>query len=79
MGSESRDYEGHRIELVSREAGTELLIDGEQVPYGRLPEGDFFLHDYAFDWTDDLMDLAQRRIDYRTKADSLRRGGADDQ
>ncbi|GGY55210.1 twin-arginine translocation pathway signal protein [Streptomyces tanashiensis] len=79
MGTERRDYEGHRIELVSREVGAELLIDDEQVPYGRLPQGDFFLHDYAYDWTDDLMDLAQRWIEYQAKADSLRRGGTDDQ
>ncbi|MFD0857141.1 hypothetical protein ACFQ07_33355 [Actinomadura adrarensis] len=77
MGSEHRDYNGHHIELVSRESGLELFIDGQQVAYGRLPEGDYFLHDYAYDWTDDLMDLAQRWIDYRAKADELRRGSSD--
>ncbi|WP_433005681.1 hypothetical protein [Kribbella sp. CA-294648] len=81
MGSESRDYKGHRIELASREEldavheeGLELRIDGEPVRYGRMPSGRYFMHDYAYDWTDDLFDLAERRIDYEAEAAKVRRG-----
>lgn len=84
MAVESREYKGHLIELVSpettegliedraeiSEAPMTLLIDGELVPYGQMPGGQYFLHDYAYDWTNDLLDLAQRWIDYRAKKDS---------
>jgi len=46
-----------------------LLIDGANVPYGQFQEGKYFLHDYAYDWVDDLTELARRYIDYRDKAD----------
>lgn len=73
MEPQDRIYKGRRIALVSREPEPELQIDDEQVAYGRLPDGQFFLNDYAYDWTDDLMDLAERRIDYRANADRIRR------
>ncbi len=41
-----------------------LKIDGKQKKYGRLPEGKFYLRDYAYDWQDDLGDLARRYVDY---------------
>jgi hypothetical protein len=85
MGSEHRDYKGHRIELISREAGaarvreaeSDLLIDGKPTRYDRLPNGKYFLRDYAFDWTDDLMGLAERWVDYQDKTDRIRRGNGD--
>ena len=51
----------------------ELLIDDEPVRYGQLPDGRYNLEEYAFDWRDDLMDLAQRFIDYRERVEEIRR------
>jgi hypothetical protein len=85
MKSERQEYKGHRIELRAREgeelrAGEEeqaeqleLLIDDAPVRYGQLPDERYFLQDYAYDWTDDLMDLARRYIDYRERANTIRR------
>lgn len=85
MEPEHREYKGHRIELrvpedaeVHARAGEdeeelELLVDDEPVRYGRLPDGLYFLPDYAYDWTDDLLDLATRFIDYRDRAEEIQR------
>src|SRR5215210_4911391 len=51
----------------------ELLIDDRPVRYGRLPDGRYALHEYAYDWQGDLIDLARRFIDYRDKAEEIRR------
>jgi hypothetical protein len=72
METERQEYEGHQIELREREGQRELLIDDVPVRYGQLPNGLYFLHDYAYDWTDNLAELAQRFIDYRRKADMIR-------
>jgi hypothetical protein len=45
-----------------------LLIDDEPVAYGRLPDGQFYLEKYAYDWRDDLMPLAKAYVDYRDKS-----------
>jgi hypothetical protein len=76
MEPQHQGYKGHRIELRAREderaAELELLIDGQPVRYGQFPDGRYFLHEYAFDWTDNLMDLARRFIDYRSRTDRIR-------
>lgn len=72
MKEESQEYEGHHIEIREREGKFELVIDNVPVPYGQLPDGRYFLHEYAFDWTDNLMELAQRFIDHRQRADKIR-------
>ena len=85
MEPERHEYKGHRIELrqregredrvgsAEREEKLELLIDDESVRYGQLPDGQYALEEYAYDWTDDLMDLAQRFIDYRDRSNEIRR------
>ena len=86
MQPERQEYKGHRIELRPRESREgvrareaergeerELLIDDQPVRYGQLPDGRYALEEYAYDWTDDLMDLAQRYIDYRERAQEIRR------
>ena len=91
MEPERQEYKGHRIELRSREAPRareaaralgdereeelELLIDDRPVRYGQLPDGRYFLHEYAYDWRDNLMDLARRFIDYQGRAEEIQRGG----
>ena len=72
MKPEYQDFEGHRIEIRHREEKSELLIDNAPIGYGRLPDGKFFLHEYAYDWTDDLLELARRFIAYRRKVEDVR-------
>ncbi|MBD0742407.1 twin-arginine translocation pathway signal protein [Streptomyces sp. CBMA152] len=76
MRPERLHHNGHRIEL--RVAGTELVlsIDDETISYGQLPDGRYFLHQYAYDWRDDLMDLARAFVDYQRTSDRVRRDRA---
>jgi hypothetical protein len=78
---ELRPREG-REEVRAREAergddlelqDLELRIDEQPVRFGQLPDGRYALEEYAFDWRDDLMDLAQRYIDYRERVEESRR------
>jgi hypothetical protein len=85
MEPQRQEYKGHHIELRAREAhplrapvaerekDLELRIDDEPIRYGQLPGGMYALHEYAYDWTENLMDLARRFIDYRDRADEIRR------
>jgi hypothetical protein len=85
MEPEREEYKGHRIELRPREGrgaereedvdlqDLELHIDEQLVRFGQLPDGRYALEEYAFDWSDDLMDLARRFIDYRERAEEIRR------
>jgi len=73
MRSERQDYEGSRIELREREGRPELVIDNVTVRYNQLPNGLYFLHDYAYDWSDNLLELARKFIDYRLRVDKVRR------
>ena len=49
----------------------ELRIDEQPVRFGQLPDGQYALEEYAFDWTDDLIELARRYIDYRERAEEI--------
>ena len=69
----SEEYEGHRIEVRERGDKMELVIDGIPIRYGQMHDGMYALHDYAFDHSHDLMELARRYVIYRDKADSIRR------
>lgn len=73
MKHEREEYQGHVISLREVEGKLELYIDNMPVRYGQLANGKYFLHDYAFDWTEDLIELARRYIDYRRKAEEIRR------
>jgi hypothetical protein len=89
MEPERQEYKGHRIELRPREdleaareedpdlEDLELLIDEQPVRFGQLPDGSYALEEYAYDWTDDLIDLARRYIDYQERAEEIRRGEAE--
>lgn len=82
MEPKREEYHGHVIELreargararsramesaTPDDDGPELLIDGEPVNYGQLPDGSYALTDYAYDWTGDLFELARRFIDYES-------------
>ena len=85
MEPQRQEYKGHTIELRApegreelrategREEERELLIDNQPVRYGQLPDGRYALEEYAYDWQHNLTDLAQRFIDYRDKAEEIRR------
>lgn len=72
MKPERTEYAGHRIEVREHDARPQLLIDDIPVPYGRLPNGKYYLDSYAYDWTDSLIELAHRFIDYQRKAEKIR-------
>jgi hypothetical protein len=72
MQPDRQEYEGYRIELREREGELELFIDDVPVRYGQLPDGLYFLHEYAYDPRDNLMDLARAFIDYRHRVDEIR-------
>ena len=72
MKPQHQEYEGHHIELRDREGKPELLIDESPVIYGQLPNGLYFLREYAFDWSKNLMDLAKKFIDYRRNVEIVR-------
>ena len=79
MKPEYQEYKGHRIELrpaqntadAVRGSQPELRIDGETMRYGRLPDGKYFLYEYAYDPRDDLQDLAHVFIDARMRSEDL--------
>ena len=84
MQPERHTYKGHVVELRRRPgdapareaepgAEPELLIDGQPVRYGQLPDGSYALHAYAYDWDADLIELARRFIDYQDQAEAVRR------
>jgi hypothetical protein len=76
MEPQRQEYKGHTIELRApegREDELELLIDKQPVRYSQLPDGRYALEEYAYDWHKNLPDLAQRFIDYREKAEQIRR------
>ena len=74
MKPECQEYEGHAIELRKHAGKIELLIDNLPIRYGQMHNGMYFLHDYAYDHAENLMELAQKFIDYRRKVDNIRRG-----
>jgi hypothetical protein len=70
--------EGVRASEAEREEDLELQdlelhIDEQPVRFGQLPDGRYALEEYAYDWRDDLMDLAQRFIDYRERTEQIQR------
>lgn len=75
MYQERQEYKGHRIELRAaasdksdvREIKTEAEVEPEL-----LIDDQYFLREYAYDWHDDLMDLARGLIDYRERVDKSR-------
>jgi hypothetical protein len=72
MKPEYQEHEGHRIEIRRHGEQTELLVDNVPVKFGQLPNGKYFLDDYAFDWTDDLMELARRYISYQARVTQVK-------
>jgi hypothetical protein len=73
-------HKGRRVEMRTPASGEQvLLVDGQPLAHGRLPDGQYFLRDYAYDWSDDLTELATRWIDYVDRVDAARRAAAEDQ
>ena len=72
MKPEYAEHEGHRIEVRPGAREPELLIDDVPVRYGRLPNGKYFLDDYAFDWSDDLLEVARRYVSYRARVEKVK-------
>lgn len=76
-------YRDYIIEIPEAEPGAqlELIIESEQegdaerlrLRYGQHPDGSYFLHQYAYDPSADLIELAKRFIDSREARDEFRR------
>ena len=74
MQEEEHEFEGHRIKLRYKSKDQpELLINNQPLRYGQLPDGLYFLHEYAYDPSDNLIDLARKFIAYKKKTDQIRR------
>ena len=63
---------GHRIELRKEKGKPVLLMDDRPLRYGQLPDGRYFLDDYAYDWSDDLMEVAERYAAYLKRVEKVR-------
>jgi hypothetical protein len=79
--ADEREYLGHTYEITPAEsadagAGGEVRIDGERHAYGRLPDGSYFISDYAYDWQGDVEAVVRRYIE--TQAGSEGPGRADE-
>lgn len=72
MKAQHQEFKGHLIEVRPGKEFPELLIDNVPVRYGRLPDGSYFLDDYAYDWSDDLLEVARRYIDHRERSAEIR-------
>ena len=72
MTEHRREHRGQAVELRERDGEPELLIDGKPASYGQLPDGQYFIYEHAYDWSDDLMEVATRLIDHRARADEQR-------
>jgi hypothetical protein len=72
MKSQNLEYENRRIEIVYQDNQPQLLIDGRPIRYGQLPGGLYFLHEYAYDWSEDLVEVARRYIDYQRRVEEIR-------
>jgi hypothetical protein len=72
-GPERQQHKGHRIELRARTQQLELLINDQPIRYRQLPNGSYALDEYAYDRSQNLIDLAKRFIDYRDRAEEIRR------
>lgn len=66
-------YENHRIEIIYQDNKPQLLIDGKPIRYRQLPGGLYFLYDYAYDWSEDLVEVARKYIDYQRRTEQIRR------
>jgi hypothetical protein len=60
-------------DLAAAGAEPVLLIDGEPIRHGRLPDGSYFLYEYAYDWRDDLADVARSFVDHQEAVAELGR------
>lgn len=72
MKPERQEFQGRLIEVRPGKEAPELLIDNHPVRYGRLPDGSYFLDEYAYDWTDDLMELGRRYVAHQIRVAAAR-------
>ncbi|WP_331743092.1 hypothetical protein OG239_43040 (plasmid) [Streptomyces sp. NBC_00868] len=72
MANNYRERNGHQIELRAGETCNELLIDGTPLDYGQGVDGRYFLHKYAYVYSDNLMELAEQFVDHEIRADEIR-------
>lgn len=76
MDSETVEHDGHTIEVRLDDSEPVLLVDDEPVRWGRFSgDGKFFLHPYAYDADESLVELARRYVEYRDRVEQRRASG----
>ena len=68
----SKEYKGQQIEIRVTDKKESLLINNKPIKYGQLPGGSYFIEEYAYDWKDNLEDLAKAFIDYQDNVKKIR-------
>lgn len=63
---------GPRVEVRGTEQGPQLFVGGVLKRHGVFDDGMYFLHDYAYDWADDLEELGKRFVAYRQRVEAVR-------
>jgi len=59
------EYKGQKIEVRAAETDETLSINNRPIKWDKSPEDSYFLEKYAYDWKDNLEDLAKKFIDYQ--------------
>ncbi len=67
MKAETFKYRGHNVEIPAQEDAKRmrLKIDGRSHVFGRDAAGAFFLHDYAYDRSEDLTQVIKNYLDHQ--------------
>lgn len=73
MKPHHKEYKGQNIEIREVDKKENLFINNIQMKYGQLPDGLYFLDEYAYDWKENLEDLAKAFIDYQNNVKNIRR------
>lgn len=65
MKRHNDEYKGQKIEVRVADTDETLSINNGPIKCGQSPDGSYFLEKYAYDWKDNLEDLAKAFIDYQ--------------
>ncbi len=63
MKRHNEEYKGQKTKVRVADTDETLSINNRSMRCGRSPDGSYFLENYAYDWKDNLEDLAKAFID----------------
>lgn len=64
MSTEDEEYKGHKIRVEGEGKEATVHIDDEKYDVGVTTDGEYFLDVYAYDRSDDLMEVVKQYIDF---------------